>query len=230
MSVNRKVWIVAGALCLAAVSAQAGLWGNKGPSFKEKVAALAAAGKTIPVVYLATDFEAVSVTPPSIMESALFKAPAPADFAAPVDEVVKALNAGFGVEAFKAVAADKVPTKESKVWGKVPDWAAADFEVYVAVRETGKYVATLASATGKKSVKLILRGEVELMENVVDKKGVKESDSIKTLRASASSAAAPLDKVPAQLADCSAAVPAGSVQPELTKKLLEEIADFAKKK
>ncbi|OGS42430.1 MAG: hypothetical protein A2506_10375 [Elusimicrobia bacterium RIFOXYD12_FULL_66_9] len=225
MNVNRKISIAAVLLCVAAASAQA--WGDKGPSFKEKVTALAAAGKTIPVVYLATELEAAAVTPPSIMENALFKAPAPAEFAALGDEAVKALNESFGVTAFKAVAADKVPTKESKVWGKVPDWAAADFEVYVAVREYAKYVASTA---GKKSLKLALRGEVELMENVLDKKGVKESKSIKTLRASAYSKAAPVDRVPAKPEDCAAAVPAGSVQPELVKKVQEEIADFAKKK
>lgn len=228
MIVNRKAGLAAALLCLAAVSAQA--WGNKGPTFKEKVLALAAAGKTIPVVYLAPEFEVASLVPPSIRENALFKAPAPADFVAPLDEVVKALNAGFGVEAFKAVPADKVPTKVSRLWGNMLDWAATDYELCVAVREYPKYTATLGSATGKKSLKLYIRGEVELSENVVDKKGVKESESIKTLRAAASSKSAPLDKTPAQLEECSAAIPASSLQPELTKGLLEEIADFAKKK
>ena len=229
MRVNLKVWIVSGTLCLAGLPAQAGLW-DKGPTFKEKVAALAAAGKTIPVVCVAAEFEAASTVPPSIREDVLFKAPAPADFAAPGEEVVKALNAGFGVQAFKAVSADKVPIKESRIWGKTPDWAATDFEVFVAVREYPRYTATLGSASGAKSIKLYMRGEVELMENVVDKKGVKEAKSIKTLRAAASSKSAPLDKTPVKLEECSAAIPAGSLQPELVKGLLKEIEDYAKKK
>ncbi|OGR88452.1 MAG: hypothetical protein A3A86_08345 [Elusimicrobia bacterium RIFCSPLOWO2_01_FULL_60_11] len=202
----------------------------KGPTTKEKVAALASAGKTIPVVYLTAGINGVSVVPPSIMETAIFNNGAvPADYAAIGDEAVKSFNAGFGVTAFKTVPSSQIPVVEKAIWGKVPDWAATDFELYVAVTVSGQYKANLASSTGAKSAKLNMKCAVEVMENIVDKKGQKKSDSIKTLRFDAQSKTAPIEKTPATLEDFSAAIPAASLTADLLEKEKAEIAKFAAK-
>ena len=207
----------------------------------EKVKALADAGKTIPVLdatsasggkngtnYGGSFLSAVSIKPPGQMETPIMDyQPVPADYRVISDEIVKTLNAGFGVTNFKTITADQIPFTESMTKGDVADWAKTDYDMNVTILVSGKYVLSIRS--GSRFVQLFMHCEVKVAENVLKANGKKKSSNVRTMSADTYSKNVQVRKNPETLAAFESAVPAGSMTEPLTAAILKEIAEFIAK-
>ena len=200
------------------------------PSLKDKIAALAAEGKTIPVVYVVYTWDGIKgeqTRPPSIMSTDLFKQKAvPEGYKAVVDTVIASLNSGYGVTCFKSVSLDSVPKKESMTYGMEPDWMATDYGLYVSVVTNGIYASILGQSSN--SIKLTMKCEVKIMENY-EKKGKRKSDTIKTLYGSASTKAMPVKSAYSTWEEFIKDIPPESLIGDLKNAAGKEVAKFAAK-
>jgi hypothetical protein len=158
-----------------------GVFAKEGPTVKQKVLAIAANNKTIPVVFVKEGISAEQIGNATIPSKTLFsKQEFPAEFDAVLTTVIDALKAGTGADNFSIVPIGQIPVKESKVFGKSPDWTATDYNMYILVTLSADYELH-TSDKGVKTITLNLKAVIKIMENVLDKKGNKDSKTIKTL-------------------------------------------------
>jgi hypothetical protein len=202
----------------------------KDPTLKEKIAALAAEGKTIPVVYFVYSWQGIKgdqTRPPDISPYSLFtKQPVPDAYKAVKDTAIATLNAGYGVTCFKEVPFDSLPKKTSFTKGTVPDWTATDYKLYVSVVVSGVY----DSKVGQNGnwIKLTMNCEITIMENY-EKKGEKKSDDIKTLRATATMKSVQVKKAYTTWEQFTGDIPADTLVNDLKAAAAKEIAKYAAK-
>lgn len=203
----------------------------KDPTLKEKIAALAAEGKTIPVVYVVYTWDGIKgqqTRPPSIISQDLFKQKAVPDaYKSVVDNVIESLNTGYGVTCFNGVPFDSLPTKESSVFGKEPDWSAVDYSLYVSVVINGVYDLVLGQSS--KSIKLTMKCEIKIMESI-EKKGKKKSDTIKTLYATATTKPMTVKSAYSTFEEFTKDIPPESVVDDLKAAAAKEVGKYAGKK
>jgi hypothetical protein len=223
-----KAIVVFGCLMLSAILPDLSF--AKDPTLKEKIAALAAEGKFIPVVYYVLSYAGIKgrqYRPPDLTPYDLFsKKPMPDGYQAVNDTVIAALNAGYGVTCFKSFPFDSLPKKESRVWGTVTDWLATDYKIYVSVGLSGEYDLNI-SQYGK-SIKLIMNCEITIMESY-DKKGEKKSDDIKTLRPSATTKSVAVKTDYNKFEQFTNDIPADALINELKAAAAKEVAKYAAK-
>ena len=221
-----RMWVVS-ALLLVLMSGSAFA---KDPTLKERVTALAAAGKSIAVVYWPC-FYSGEVTEPakSLAETTLFNGGTiPASYSAIGQTALESFNKGFSVTAFSLVDIAKIPMKKSWTGDQTPVWTTLDNEMFVSVGVFFRNKLILNNDKSK-NVKLTVFAKIEIMENIVDKKGKKESSNIKTLNVSVSSKAVPATGTVATQADFEKFIPSDSVLEELKVAVDQEIAKYLAK-
>jgi len=221
-----RMWVVP-ALLLVLVTGSAFA---KDPTLKERVAAIAGAGKSIAVVYWPSFYSGeVSDSSGSLARTTLFTGGAiPASYSAIGQTAVESFNKGFSVTAFTPVDVAKIPMKQSWTGEKTPEWTTLDNEVFVSV---GLFVREnlIRNRDGSKNVKLSVLAKIEIMENSVDKKGKKEASVLKTLNASVSSKAVPATGTVSTQADFEKVIPTDSLLEELKTAVDQEIAKYVAK-
>ena len=172
-SMIRAVTAAILAFALMAGSVQA-----KAPTLKEKLSALAGAGKSIPVVYWPCQYVGVNWVAEG--SKGFRDGVIPGDYAALRQTVIDCLNQTFSNEAFKAVGLESVALKPDAFWGKAPDWASLDSEMVVSVAVFLRYDFDDESSTTY-SLKLEAWAEIKFNENGLDKKRKMKSTTLKTL-------------------------------------------------
>ncbi len=221
-----RMWVVS-ALLLVLVTGSAFA---KDPTLKERVTALAGAGKSIAVVYWPSFYSGeVSDSSGSLARTTLFTGGAvPASYSAIGQMAAESFNKGFSVTAFSPVDVAKIPMKQSWTGEKTPEWTTLDNEVFVSV---GLFVREnlIRNRDGSKNVKLSVLAKIEIMENSVDKKGKKESSVLKTLNASVSSKAVPATGTVSTQADFEKVIPTDSLLEELKAAVDQELAKYIAK-
>jgi hypothetical protein len=202
----------------------------KDPTLKEKIAAVAAEGKFIPVVYYVLSYAGIKgeqYRPPDLRPYDLFsKKPVPDAYKAVNDTVIAALNAGYGVTCFRSVAFDSLPKKESAIRGTVTDWIATDYKLYVSVALSGEYDLKIGQAG--KSIKLIMNCDIAILESY-DKKGEKKSDDIKTLHVNASTKSVTVKTDYSKFEQFTTDIPADALVSDLKAAAAKEVAKYAAK-